>query len=376
MCWCYSNNTLFTENNNGRLHKNIIMKLIKTVDAEGAVLCHDITQIIKGVTKDAVFRKGHVVTKEDIPVLLSVGKDQLYVWEKEEGMLHENDGAEILCAMCKGEHMERSQAKEGKIELTAACDGLLKVDNKGLKAVNGFGQMMIATRHGNFAVKKGDKLAGTRIIPLVIEEEKMTKAKEAAMAATGNKPILNLLPFKHKKVGIVTTGNEVFYGRIKDTFTHVIEGKLAEFDTEIIDHVTWNDDDTKVTASILDMIHKGADIVVCTGGMSVDPDDKTPLAIKNTGADIVSYGAPVLPGAMFMLAYYQVTEGDDTRTVAIMGLPGCVMYAKRTIFDLVLPRVMADDKVTAEELAALGPGGLCLNCPVCTFPNCGFGKGV
>ena len=376
MCWCYSNNTLFTENNNGRLHKNIIMKLIKTVDAEGAVLCHDITQIIKGVTKDAVFRKGHVVTKEDIPVLLSVGKDQLYVWEKEEGMLHENDGAEILCAMCKGEHMERSQAKEGKIELTAACDGLLKVDNKGLKTVNGFGQMMIATRHGNFAVKKGDKLAGTRIIPLVIEEEKMTKAKEAAMAATGNKPILNLLPFKHKKVGIVTTGNEVFYGRIKDTFAPVIEGKLAEFDTEIINHVTWNDDDTKVTASILDMIHKGADIVVCTGGMSVDPDDKTPLAIKNTGADIVSYGAPVLPGAMFMLAYYQVTEGDDPRTVAIMGLPGCVMYAKRTIFDLVLPRVMADDKVTAEELAALGPGGLCLNCPVCTFPNCGFGKGV
>lgn len=376
MCWCYSNNTLFMENNNGRLHKNIIMKLIKTVDAEGAVLCHDITQIIKGVTKDAVFRKGHVVTKEDIPVLLSVGKDQLYVWEKEEGMLHENDGAEILCAMCKGEHMERSQAKEGKIELTAACDGLLKVDNKGLKAVNGFGQMMIATRHGNFAVKKGDKLAGTRIIPLVIEEEKMTKAKEAAMAATGNKPILNLLPFKHKKVGIVTTGNEVFYGRIKDTFTPVIEGKLAEFDTEIIDHVTWNDDDTKVTASILDMIHNGADIVVCTGGMSVDPDDKTPLAIKNTGADIVSYGAPVLPGAMFMLAYYQVTEGDDPRTVAIMGLPGCVMYAKRTIFDLVLPRVMADDKVIAEELAALGPGGLCLNCPVCTFPNCGFGKGV
>lgn len=376
MCWCYSNNALFTENNNGRLHKNIIMKLIKTVDAEGAVLCHDITQIIKGVTKDAVFRKGHVVTKEDIPVLLGVGKDQLYVWEKEEGMLHENDGAEILCAMCKGEHMERSQAKEGKIELTAACDGLLKVDNKGLKAVNGFGQMMIATRHGNFVVKKGDKLAGTRIIPLVIEEEKMTKAKEAAMAATGNKPILNLLPFKHKKVGIVTTGNEVFYGRIKDTFTPVIEGKLAEFDTEIIDHVTWNDDDTKVTTSILDMIHKGADIVVCTGGMSVDPDDKTPLAIKNTGADIVSYGAPVLPGAMFMLAYYQVTEGDDPRTVAIMGLPGCVMYAKRTIFDLVLPRVMADDKVTAEELAALGLGGLCLNCPVCTFPNCGFGKGV
>lgn len=363
------------------------MKLIQTVDAEGTVLCHDITQIIKGVTKDAVFRKGHVVTKEDIPVLLSVGKDQLYVWEKEEGMLHENEAAEVLCSMCRGEHMERSQAKEGKIELTASCDGLLKVDNAGLKAVNGFGQMMIASRHGNFAVKKGDKLAGTRIIPLIIEEEKMEAARKAASQATGGRPILELKPFVHKKVGIVTTGNEVFYGRIKDSFTPVIEEKIGEFDAEIIDHVTWNDDDTKVTASILDMIEKGADVVVCTGGMSVDPDDKTPLAIRNTGARIVSYGAPVLPGAMFLLAYYEVdsqtepgnggaAEGGHKRTVAIMGLPGCVMYAKRTIFDLVLPRVMADDEVTAEDLAALGQGGLCLNCPVCTFPNCGFGKGL
>lgn len=352
------------------------MKLIKTVDAEGTVLCHDITQIIKGVTKDAVFSKGHVVTKEDIPVLLSVGKDQLYVWEQEEGMLHENEAAEILCSMCRGKHMERSSAKEGKIELTASCDGLLKVDNRGLKAVNGFGQMMIASRHGNFAVEKGDKLAGTRIIPLMIEEEKMEEAKAAAFRATGGRPILELLPFVHKKAGIITTGNEVFYGRIKDTFTPVIEEKLGEFDTEIIDHVTWNDDDAKVTASILDMIEKGADVVICTGGMSVDPDDKTPLAIRNTGARIVSYGAPVLPGAMFLLAYYEVESGDHKRTVAIMGLPGCVMYAKRTIFDLVLPRVMADDPVTAEDLAALGQGGLCLNCHVCTFPNCGFGKGL
>ena len=232
--------------------------------------------------------------------------------------------------------------------------------------------MMIATRHGNFPVKQGDKLAGTRIIPLVIEEEKMEAAREAAAKVTGGKPILELKPFVHKKVGIVTTGNEVFYGRIQDTFTPVIEEKLSEFDAEVIDHVTWNDDDRKVTASILEMIEKGADVVVCTGGMSVDPDDKTPLAIKNTGARIVSYGAPVLPGAMFLLAYYEA--GD--RTVAVMGLPGCVMYAKRTIFDLVLPRVMADDPVTPEDLAALGQGGLCLNCPVCTYPNCGFGKGM
>ncbi len=351
------------------------MKLIQTADAEGTVLCHDITQIIRGGTKDAVFRKGHIVTKEDIPVLLSVGKDQLYVWEKQEGILHENEAAEILCSLCISDHMSRSEAKEGKIELKAQCPGLLKVNREGLRAVNSFGQMMIATRHGGFAVKEGDKLAGTRIIPLVIEEEKMLAARKACLEASGGKPILELMPFKHKKVGIVTTGNEVFYGRIEDTFTPVIESKFAEYDTEVIGHETWNDDDKMVTAAILRMIEKGADIVCCTGGMSVDPDDKTPLAIRNTGARIVSYGAPVLPGAMFMLAYLEVKDSEDSKTAAVMGLPGCVMYAKRTIFDLILPHVMADDEVTAGDLAALGEGGLCLNCPVCTFPNCGFGKG-
>ena len=194
------------------------------------------------------------------------------------------------------------------------------------------------------------------------------------MELAGGKPILELKPFQRKQVGIVTTGNEVFHGRIKDTFTPVIVDKLSEFDTEVIDHVTWDDDDKKVTASILDMIGKGADVVICTGGMSVDPDDKTPLAIKNTGARIVSYGAPVLPGAMFLLAYYdRMARGKNRRTV-IMGLPGCVMYAKRTIFDLVLPRVMADVPVTKADLAKMGAGGLCLNCPTCIFPNCGFGK--
>lgn len=351
------------------------MKLIRTTEAEGAVLCHDITQIIKGVTKDARFRKGHVVTKEDIPVLLSLGKDQLYVWEKAEGMLHEDEAAEILCAICRGEHMDRSVPKEGKIELTAACSGLFKIKNEALKAVNSMGQMMIASRHGNVPVKAGDKLAGTRIIPLVIEEEKMEAAKKAAMEITGGSPIFELVPFRKKKAAIVTTGNEVYYGRIEDTFSPVIREKLAEYDTEVMGHEIWNDDDKKVTEAILRMIEKGADMVICTGGMSVDPDDKTPLAIKNTGARIVSYGAPVLPGAMFLLAYYTAGEGDSARVVPIMGLPGCVMYSKRTIFDLVLPRIMADDEVTAEELASLGQGGLCLNCPVCTWPACGFGKG-
>lgn len=348
------------------------MKLVKTEDAVGQVLCHDITQIIKGVTKDAVFRKGHIITDEDIPVLLSVGKDSIYIWENDDTKLHENEAADVLCSLAENEYMERGQVKEGKIELFATEDGLLKVNSQGMKAVNGFGQMMIASRHGDFPVKKGDKLAGTRIIPLVIEKDKMEAASASVKDATGGEPILKLIPFKEKKVGLVTTGNEVFYGRIEDTFSPVIIEKFAEYDSEIIIHETFEDNDTKVTDAILRMIEAGCDVICCTGGMSVDPDDKTPLAIKNTGARVVTYGAPVLPGAMFMLAYYTTSDG---KVVPIMGLPGCVMYAKRTIFDLVLPRIMADDMVTAEELASLGEGGLCLNCPACTFPNCGFGKG-
>ena len=339
------------------------MKLMRTEDAVGQVLCHDITQIIKGVTKDAVFRKGHVIREEDIPVLLSVGKENVYIWENDENMLHENDAAQVLYEICKGEHMHPTPVKEGKIELVADIDGLLKVDDAKMRLVNGFGQMMIASRHGNFTVHKGDKLAGTRIIPLVIEKEKMEKVKKIC----GDEPILQLLPFVHKKVGIVTTGSEVYHHRIEDEFTPVILDKLAEFDTEVIGQILCDDDHEKITAAILTHIENGADMVICTGGMSVDPDDRTPLAIKNTGARMVSYGAPVLPGAMFLLSYYK-------ETIPVVGLPGCVMYAKRTIFDLILPRLMADDPVTADELAALGQGGLCLNCDVCTFPNCGFGK--
>lgn len=343
------------------------MKQVRTEDAVGQVLCHDITQIIKGVTKDAVFCKGHVVREEDIPVLLGVGKEHLYVWEADGTKLHENEAAEILCAMCKNDYMDRSEVKEGKIELRAACDGLLKINREALRRVNGLGEMMIACRHGDFPVKKGDKLAGTRIIPLVIEKEKMERARQEA----GTEPIFKLLPFRQKKAGIITTGSEVFHGRIADTFTPVVEAKLSEYGAEVIGHVVLDDDSSKITSGILDMIGRGADMVLCTGGMSVDPDDKTPLAIKNTGACVLSYGAPVLPGAMFLLAYYR----KDGKEIPVMGLPGCVMYAKRTIFDLILPRVMADDTVTEEELAGLGEGGLCLSCPACTFPNCGFGKG-
>lgn len=342
------------------------MKLIRTEDAVGSVLCHDLTQIIKGVTKDAVFRKGHIVQPEDIPVLLSIGKEHLYVWEADESMLHENDAARILVDLCKSEGMSESAVKEGKIELAAAVDGLFKVDSKRLQLVNSFGQMMIATRHGNTPVQKGDKLCGTRIIPLVIEKEKMQRVQELC----GAEPLLKLLPYKIKRAAVLATGSEVFHGRIKDTFTPVIEAKLAEFGVEVIHKEILDDAPEQITAAIKSAIEeKGAELVLCTGGMSVDPDDQTPLAIKNTGARIVSYGAPVLPGAMFLLAYYGEAQ------VPVLGLPGCVMYAKRTIFDLALPRVLARDLITAEELAALGEGGLCLNCAVCTYPACGFGKG-
>ncbi len=340
------------------------MKLIRTEDALGHVLCHDITQIIKDVKKDAVFRKGHIIREEDIPVLLSVGKDHLYVWENDESMMHEDEAAEVLCAICKGDGIERGQVKEGKIELMAGRDGLLKVDREKLDAVNSFGQMMIAVRHGNFPVKKGDRLGGTRIIPLVIEKEKMERVRILA----GEGTIMQILPFLPRKAGIVTTGNEVFYGRIEDTFTPVVEGKLREYGVQVIRHEVTNDENERIEEAVRRMLDDGCGLILCTGGMSVDPDDKTPLAIRNVCGSIVSYGAPVLPGAMFLLAYY----GEEQ--IPILGLPGCVMYAKRTIFDLVLPRIMAGEILKKEDIDSLGEGGYCLNCEVCHFPNCGFGK--
>ena len=340
------------------------MRLMKTEDAVGQVICHDITQIIKGVTKDAVFRKGHIIKEEDIPVMLSVGKDHIYVWENDETMMHENDAAEVLCAICKGDNMSRGGVKEGKIELAAECDGVLRIDRKKLMAVNSFGQMMIATRHGDFPVKKGDKLAGTRIIPLVIEKEKMEQVK----AVAGDKPIMSVEPYIFRRAGIVSTGNEVFYGRIKDEFTPVVKDKLEEYGAEVAGIRMSDDNNANIEKHIKAFIDEGCDLVVCTGGMSVDPDDRTPLAIRNVCGSAVTYGAPVLPGAMFMLAYY----GENN--IPVMGLPGCVMYARRTIFDIVLPRIMTGEILEKKDFDKLGEGGLCLNCKVCTFPNCGFGK--
>ena len=339
------------------------MKVIKTADAVGHVLCHDLTQIIKDEYKDARFRKGHIVTEADIPVLLSMGKENLYVFELVPGMVHENDAAERLVRLCETERMTRGSVKEGKIELFADCDGLFTVDTEKLRRINMLEQIMIATRHGNTAVKKGDKLCGTRVIPLVIEDARLREAERIA----GGAPILSLLPYKLKRAGIVTTGSEVFHGRIEDKFTPVVKEKLAAFGAETVMHTVTDDDTEHIAEAILCMRRAGAELILCTGGMSVDPDDNTPGAIKRSGADIVTYGAPVLPGAMFLLGYY-----DDG--VPVMGLPGCVMYAGASIFDLILPRVLAGVRLERADFAELGNGGLCLGCKPCRYPLCPFGK--
>ncbi len=322
--------------------EGIAMKLMRTEDAVGQILCHDITRIVKDGEKGPVFRKGHVIREEDIEVLLAVGKDHIYIWENNENMMHENDAAMVLCGLCRNEFMHPTEIKEGKTELIADIDGLLKVDSGKLQRINSQGQMMIATRHGNTVVRAGDRLAGMRVIPLVIEKEKM----EAAKRAVPDGKILTLLPFVHKKVGIITTGNEILSHRIEDTFTPVVLHKLAAFDCEIVGQYMTGDDPAEEILGIRRLLEAGADMILCTSGMSVDPDDRTPQAIREAAGseNVITYGAPV-------------------------------------IFDIVLPRFMADDPVSREEFWKMGEGGLCLGeggacagCDVCTFPNCGFGK--
>ena len=252
--------------------------------------------------------------------------------------------------------------KEGKTELIADIDGYFEVDVEKLTRLNMFDDIMVATRHGNTAVHKGHKLCGTRIIPLVIADEKLKKVEEMA----GNEPLLKIHPYQIKTAGVITTGSEVFHGRIKDTFTPVIINKLKSYGVDVKEHILADDGIENIKAAIEEMRKRGVDMICTTGGMSVDPDDNTPGAIKESGANIISYGAPVLPGAMFLLGYF-----DD---MPIVGLPGCAMYAKATIFDLALPKLAARVKMTKKDFVKMGEGGLCLSCDVCTYPVCPFGK--
>lgn len=337
------------------------MKTVKTVDAVGMILCHDITKIVPGEFKGVAFKKGHIITEEDVPELLKLGKDNLFVWEHIEGTLHENDAAIRIKEHTAGCGLDFSAIKEGKIDFLAAEDGLLKVDVDELLKINSLREIVIATLHNNTPVKKGTKVAGTRVIPLVINEEKILE-----MEKISKKEIIKVLPIKQKKVAIITTGNEVFYGRITDKFGPILTRKVNEYGCEVVYHTFSSDDKEMIKEKIAEALNSEAEVILCTGGMSVDPDDRTPLAIREMGGELITYGSPVLPGAMLLLAYH----GEK----AILGLPGCVMHSKRTAFDLVLPRILTDEKLTFEDIAKYGHGGLCLDCLICTYPHCSFGK--
>ena len=339
-----------------------MMKKIKTTEAVGYILQHDITEIIPGEFKGRAFKKGHIITEEDIPHLLRLGKDHIFVFELGEDKIHENEGAMILGKLGQGENISLgSEIKEGKINFNSSIDGILKVDSEKLFELNMLGEISFATLPNNIPVKKGELVGGARIIPLVIEKEKMNRAKALIKA-----PILNIRPYKKYKVGIITTGNEVFYGRIEDKFGPVILEKLKPYNSEIIGQALCPDDKEIIKEKAREFLDKGATMIIFTGGMSVDPDDMTPTSIIELGGELISYGAPVLPGSMFLLSYL----GD----IPMMGLPGCVMFAKKTVFDLVLGRVMTGERLTKADIMRYATGGLCQSCEVCHYPNCTFGK--
>lgn len=339
------------------------MRVVKTVDAEGMILCHDITKIVPGEFKGVAYKKGQVVQASDIEDLLRIGKDHLYVWECDDRHIHENEAAIRISRAVAGANIGFSEPREGKVNLLANGPGLLKVNVEALCAINNIEQIVIATRHTNCLVKQGEVLAGTRVIPLIINQERVIQAENIGLQ---HPAIIEVKPLKPQKTAIITTGNEVFHGRIKDRFGPIIIDKLRDVGCSIAEHVLLPDDTELISAKISELVNQGAEMVIVTGGMSVDPDDATPGAIKRTGADIVSYGAPLFPGAMFLLAYLQ--------GIPIIGLPGCAMYNKTTVFDVVLPRILAGEEISRHQLTRLGHGGLCLDCPDCRYPNCGFGK--
>lgn len=340
------------------------MKTLPVQESVGTVLAHDITEIIPGQFKGRAFRKGHIITESDIEHLRDLGKENLYVLEIGGDEMHENDAAMQLASVLAGKGVTVSkEPREGKLELAASYDGLLKVDVQALYRFNLIGEVMCATRHTNTYVRQGDILAGTRTIPLVIQKNTIDKAVTICKEAGA---IVHVLPLLKANVGVVITGNEVYYGRIKDKFRPVITRKVTEIGSRISD-VRYAQDQREIIAGhILDLIAAGSDLIVTTGGMSVDPDDVTRLAVADAGAREITYGSAVLPGAMLMVAYI----GD----VPVIGVPACGMFHDITLFDLIFPRILTGERIGREALAALGHGGLCLNCKICRFPVCPFGK--
>lgn len=339
------------------------MEKVRVEDAVGMVLCHDITEIVPGEFKGRAFAKGHIIEEKDIEKLLDLGKRHIYVWDLSKGYVHENDAALRMVQAAAGENITFSEVKEGKIELRAACDGVLKIDLEALYELNDVEEICFATIHGNKMVTKGKLLGGARVIPLAVREEILTAFEKISAE---HRPVISVRPFRPAKIGVVTTGSEIQSGRIQDKFWPVLEDKAAELGAELVGQKFPGDDPEEITKAIRGYLDQGVDMVQVTGGMSVDPDDMTPSAIRALGGEVITYGTPVLPGAMFMLSY---VDG-----VPVVGLPGCVMYSKRTVFDLIVPRLLTGEKLSKRDFVLLAHGGQCQNCPVCTYPDCGFGQ--
>lgn len=320
------------------------MKVVRTEEAIGMMLCHDLTRIVVGEGKGPAFRKGHVVREEDISLLLSMGKEHLYVWEVQPGMLHEEEAAERLARAGTLGGILWGAPREGKVSLKAAHPGLLRVDADRLEQINAIGEITMASLRDRTAVTEGKILAGCKVTPLLIPERQVVAAESLGAW-------IEVKPFRPRPTAVIVTGSEVYKGRIADRFGPVVEAKLAAYGCPVV-YKTYSDDQVEMTVQkIREAEASGAEIILCTGGMSVDPDDATPGAIRHSGAEVVTYGVPVLPGSMFMLAYLSGNR-------PVMGLPGAVMFEEHTLFDLVLPIVLAGEVLTKRDFIRMGHGGL------------------
>jgi molybdenum cofactor synthesis domain-containing protein len=375
-------------------------KTIPVEQAVGSVLAHDVTEIRKDEFKGAAFRKGHIIRPEDVCRLQRLGKERVFVLSIGPDEMHEDDAAIELARALMGEGVAaRGTPREGKITIVAARDGLLRVNADALKAFNMLGEVMAATLHTNTVVKKGQEVAGTRAIPLVVKtavvEEAVRIGKEVQRSRF-NVPrsgVIEVKELRKPRAGVVITGNEVYHGRIKDAFAPVIRAKIESFGGEVVGTYYAPDDERFIEDRLRELLDAGADLLITTGGMSVDPDDVTRFAIRSLGATDITYGSAVLPGAMVLVAYVSAECGvrnaelmtssqgfaselhtPHSAFVPILGIPACGMYHKTTVFDLLLPRVLAGERIGRRELAELGHGGLCLHCPECRYPVCPFGK--
>ena len=341
------------------------MKKLKLEEAIGKPLANDMTRIIPGKVKGAAFKRGHILREKDIPMLKDMGKAHVYVLDPEKGYIHEDDAAVALSQAYGGEAFERQGPGEGRINLKARFQGLLKINLPLLNTINETGDIICSTLHQHTVCAAGMTVAATRIIPVAMDEVRFNRTLEVVRR---DGPLLRLLPFVRKKVGVIVTGEEVFSGRIPDSSRDILSPKITALGGTLTDHAVCPDDAAVIGETIVKMAAGGCEIVITTGGLSVDPDDVTLEGIRQSGAELVSYGSPILPGAMFACA--------TLKGMPVLGIPAAIFYFKATVLDIFLPRAMADDPITREDIVALGHGGLCLNCRVCTYPVCPFGKGA